>query len=68
LPKGIQKRVARTFTQMAGDPFEVNVKALKGGEWRRVFRRRIGDYRIQTVFILRILIRSKDLPMRGRLG
>jgi mRNA-degrading endonuclease RelE of RelBE toxin-antitoxin system len=43
------------------------VKALKGGEWRSVFRRCIGDYRIlftadrfkQTVFVLRILIRSE---------
>jgi mRNA-degrading endonuclease RelE of RelBE toxin-antitoxin system len=39
LPKGIQKRVARTLTQMASDPFEGNVKALKGVEWRGVFRR-----------------------------
>jgi hypothetical protein len=35
LPKGIQKRVARTLTQMAADPFAANVKALKGDEWRR---------------------------------
>lgn len=67
LPKGIQKRFARTLTQMADDPFEGNVKALKGDEWRGVFRRRVGDYRIlfnpdrakRTVFILRILIRSE---------
>jgi len=67
LPKSIQKRVARTLTQVAADPFEGNVKALKGDEWRGVFRRRIGDYRIlftadrakQTVAVLRILIRSE---------
>jgi mRNA-degrading endonuclease RelE of RelBE toxin-antitoxin system len=60
LPKGIQKRFARTLTQMAADPFDANVKALKGDEWRGVFRRRIGDYRIlftadqgkQRVFVL----------------
>ena len=67
LPKGIQKRVARTLTQMTAEPFVGNVKALKGDEWRGVFRRRIGDYRIlftadrgkQTVVVLRILIRSE---------
>ena len=39
-----------------------------GQEWKNVFRRRIGDYRIlftvehqeQIVYILRVLIRSKD--------
>jgi len=67
LPKRIQKRFARTLTQMAADPFDLNVKALKGDEWRGVFRRRIGDYRIlftadqakQKVFVLRILPRSE---------
>ena len=46
LPKPIQKRVARVLAQMAIDPFQGNVKPLKGAEWRGVFRRRIGDYRI----------------------
>jgi hypothetical protein len=32
--------------QMATDPFQGNVKALQGKEWRGVFRRRIGDYRL----------------------
>jgi mRNA-degrading endonuclease RelE of RelBE toxin-antitoxin system len=67
LPKEIQKRFARTLTRMASDPFDANVKALKGDEWQGVFRRRIGDYRIfftadrgkQKVFVLRILLRSE---------
>lgn len=67
LPKGIRKRFARTLTQMAAHPFGANVEALKGEEWRGVFRRRIGDYRIliipdhakQTVVVLRILMRSE---------
>jgi mRNA interferase RelE/StbE len=67
LPKNIQKRFARTLTQMTADPFAANVTALKGDEWRGVFRRRIGDYRIfftadrgkQKVFVLRILRRSE---------
>ena len=46
LPKAIQKRVARVVTQMASDPFQGDVKALKGEEWHGVFRRRIGDYRL----------------------
>jgi mRNA-degrading endonuclease RelE of RelBE toxin-antitoxin system len=52
---------------MAADPFDLNVKALRGEEWRGVFRHRIGDYRIlftadranQKVFVLRILPRSE---------
>jgi len=46
IPKSIQKRVARVVAQMTSDPFQGNVKALKGEEWKGVFRRRIGDYRI----------------------
>ena len=66
LPKAIQNRIARVFTQMASDPFRGNVKALKCEEWKSVFRRRIGDYRIlftadrkdEIVHVLRILLRS----------
>ena len=66
LPKAIQKRVARVLTEMATDPFRGDVRALHGEEWKGVFRRRIGDYRIlftadrnkETVHILRILLRS----------
>jgi mRNA-degrading endonuclease RelE of RelBE toxin-antitoxin system len=32
--------------QMTTDPFQGNVKALQGKEWRGVFRQRIGDYRL----------------------
>lgn len=43
-------------------------KALRGKEWRGVFRRRIGDYRLlfsvsreqATVTVLRILLRSGE--------
>ena len=71
LPRPIQKRVARTVDQMAGDPFQGNVKAMRGSEWKGVFRRRIGSYRLlftvhvegeeKKVFtVLRILLRSED--------
>ena len=39
LPKAIQKRVARVLTQMESDPFQGDVKALHGEEWKGVFRR-----------------------------
>jgi mRNA-degrading endonuclease RelE of RelBE toxin-antitoxin system len=51
---------------MESDPFQGNVKALRGEEWKGVFRRRIGDYRLlfvadhetRTVSVLRVLLRS----------
>ena len=66
LPRNIQERVARVLKQLENDPFQGNVKALKGDDWQGAFRRRIGSYRIifttdrnkQTVSIIRILIRS----------
>lgn len=66
LPRAIQKRVARVIAQMAADPFQGNVKALQGEEWKGVFRRRIGDYWLlftadsekDVVTVLRILLRS----------
>lgn len=67
LPKPIQKRVARVVRQMQDDPFQGDVKALRGDEWKGVFRRRIGDYRLlflpdssrHVASVLRILIRSE---------
>ncbi|MCC6368069.1 MAG: type II toxin-antitoxin system RelE/ParE family toxin [Bryobacterales bacterium] len=66
LPRVIKKRVARVMVQMAADPFQGDVKALHGVEWKGVFRRRIGDYRIlftadratETVIIHQISLRS----------
>jgi mRNA-degrading endonuclease RelE of RelBE toxin-antitoxin system len=54
------------MSQMAKDPFDGNVKALRGEQWKGVFRRRIGDYRIlftpdratETVVIHQIALRS----------
>jgi mRNA-degrading endonuclease RelE of RelBE toxin-antitoxin system len=66
LPTAVQKRVARVLDQMQTDPFQGDVKALQGEEWKGVFRRRLGNYRIlflpesgsRVVRILHILIRS----------
>ena len=68
LPRHIQERVARTLDSMMADPYQSNIRALKGREWQGVFRRRIGSYRIlftanqeeRTFVVIRILIRSKD--------
>jgi mRNA-degrading endonuclease RelE of RelBE toxin-antitoxin system len=54
--------------QMATDPFQGNVNAIQGKEWRGVFRRRIVDYRLLfsdsreqgIVTVLRILLRSGE--------
>jgi mRNA-degrading endonuclease RelE of RelBE toxin-antitoxin system len=67
LPKAIRKRVARTLDQMQTNPFQGDVKALQGEEWKGVFRRRLGDYRVlflpdlekQIVRVLGIAIRSR---------
>jgi len=66
LPKAIQRRVGRVIDQMQADPFQGSIKALQGEEWKGVYRRRIGNYRIlfaiehahETVHVLRILLRS----------
>jgi mRNA-degrading endonuclease RelE of RelBE toxin-antitoxin system len=66
LPKAVQKRCARVLAQMETDPFQGDVKALKGDEWKDVFRRRLGDYRLLftadrekgIVHVIRILLRS----------
>jgi len=67
LPRKVQERVARTLDQMAADPFQGDIRALQGKEWKGIFRRRIGSYRIlfltnekkRTVSVVRILIRSE---------
>ena len=51
---------------MEVDPFQGDVKALHGEEWKGMFRRRIGDYRLlfvpdhgkQSFSVVRILLRS----------
>jgi mRNA interferase RelE/StbE len=67
LPRDVQRRVARALDLVAADPFQGDVKALKGPEWHGIFRRRVGSYRIlftadhsrQLVSVLRILRRSE---------
>jgi mRNA-degrading endonuclease RelE of RelBE toxin-antitoxin system len=46
LPRTIQKRIAQAIDAMERNPFEGNIKALKGKQWKGRFRKRVGDYRI----------------------
>jgi mRNA-degrading endonuclease RelE of RelBE toxin-antitoxin system len=46
LPRDAQERLGRALDQMSLDPFQGDVKALQGKEWKGVFRRRAGAYRI----------------------
>jgi len=59
--------VAQALEQLRTSPFQGDVKPLKGREWKGVFRRRMGAYRIiftlnhksRTLLVLRILLRSE---------
>ena len=46
LPAKVRRQVARSIGQMEHDPFQGNVKALHGVEWKGFYRKRVGDYRI----------------------
>jgi mRNA-degrading endonuclease RelE of RelBE toxin-antitoxin system len=46
LPRNIHKQLERSIDAMKQDPFVGNVKALQGEEWKGVYRKRSGDYRI----------------------
>jgi mRNA interferase RelE/StbE len=66
LPKAIQKRVARLLTRMADDPFHGDVRALQGEEWKGVFRRRMGDYRLLfTVDHTKKLVVVQQITLRS---
>ena len=72
LPRNIQVRVARTLEQITTNPFSGDIKALAEPEWKGIFRRRIGTYRLlfainqelHRVTILKILLRSEKTYRR----
>ena len=72
LPRPIQKRVARIMDRMELEPLEGDVRLLSGPEWKGVFRRRMGDYRLlftvehsaKKLVVLRILIRSEKTYLK----
>lgn len=67
LPRTIQKRIAQAIDAMERNPFEGNIKPLKGKQWKGRFRKRVGDYRIifipdhtnRRITISAILLRSE---------
>jgi len=46
LPQDMWERVERAIEDMRADPFQGDVKALKGKEWKGCYRKRVGPYRI----------------------
>ena len=46
LPRDAQERVGRAIDGLSVDPFMGDVKALKGPEWKGLYRKRVGPYRI----------------------
>ena len=46
LPAKHQEQIARTIDQVAQDPTQAQLEALKEKRWAGCFRKRSGDYRI----------------------
>jgi mRNA interferase RelE/StbE len=67
LPRDVRRNVARVLDQIVANPFSGDTKALKGREWKGVFRRRAGSYRIffrtdhqsKIATVIRIVRRSE---------
>jgi len=67
LPRDIQQQIATAIDRMGNDPFEGNVKPLKGKQWKGRYRKAVGRYRMffvphhssRDVEISQILIRSE---------
>ena len=67
LPRDIQQQIGNSIDRMRNDPFEGNVKPLKGKQWKGRYRKAVGRYRMifipyhssHEVEISQILIRSE---------
>ena len=67
LPRDVKARVERAIDSLSSDPFAGDVKPLKGKEWKGLYRKRVGPYRIifspdpkkQLVGVAAILRRSE---------
>ena len=46
LPKDVRKRISNAVEELRDDPLRGDVKPLKGREWKGVWRKRVGDYRL----------------------
>ena len=68
LPRNRQKAIGIAIDRMRDDPFQGNVRPLRGRKWKGRFRKVVGRNRIifiplhrdQVVEISQILIRSED--------
>jgi mRNA-degrading endonuclease RelE of RelBE toxin-antitoxin system len=67
LPRDRQRLIAKTIDRMSTDPFQGDVKPLKGKDWDGRFRRAAGRYRIiftpdydaRIINISHILVRNE---------
>lgn len=66
-PRDHQQTIARAIERMGQNPFQGDVKPLKGDEWKGRYRKRVGRYRLifvpthseQVVEISQILLRAE---------
>lgn len=54
LPKSIQKQISSKIDSLANDPFPTKAKKLEGSE--KIYRLRVGDYRILYQIQKRVLL------------
>lgn len=67
LPRALQEPIAQSIDRMRNDPFQGNVKPLKGKQWKGRFRKRVGRYRViflpfhqeQVIEVSAIVLRSE---------
>ena len=67
LPRDRQEVIARSIDRMRSDPFQGNVKPLRGREWKGRYRKAVGRYRLvflpdyseHIVEISQILLRAE---------
>ena len=67
IPPDQQEMIRRAFDRMKESPFWGNMRALKGKEWKGVYRRTVGRYRVffipfhdkQTVRVVSIRLRTE---------
>jgi mRNA interferase RelE/StbE len=45
LPRNVQRRIAAAIDAMEADPFQGDVRPLRG-QWQGYYRKRVGGYRI----------------------
>lgn len=53
LPHDQQQMIQRAIDRMRTNPFQGNVKPLKGDEWQGIYRKVVGRYRIFFLPIFR---------------